>query len=63
MGKWNASAVPDETCTSCGAVYAVKTIGLPARDNDYFKCECGHMMREWNDTRSWSYTLKQPGRK
>jgi hypothetical protein len=61
---WQKEQRPNETCTKCGAVYAVTVTRFPCRDQDSFHCKvCGQLMNEWNDTESPSYRLIQsPGK-
>lgn len=60
---WRSEPSEDETCPHCGAVYSVVATRLPARDSDKFICtRCRGLVRAWNDTLSWSFTLKSPGR-
>ncbi len=56
---WNSEPAPDESCAQCGSIYTVTVSRFPARDRDKFDClVCGHTIRSWNDTYSWSYKLK-----
>ena len=60
MQTWQSEPGTDEICSECGSVYAVVVSRFPARDKDKFDCVvCGHTIRSWNDTYSWSYTLKE----
>ena len=60
---WSSGAGADATCEVCGSIYAVTIHRFPSRDMDSFKCEvCGHLMFEWNDTRSPSFELKKRGK-
>jgi N6-adenosine-specific RNA methylase IME4 len=60
VGVWGREERPDETCSECGSVYSVEVQRFPMRDHDRATCdECGHVLREWNDTLSWVYTLKE----
>ncbi len=57
---WKTASAGEEACDNCGAVYEVKITRYPTRDRDRFNCsKCGHLIRSWNDTNSWSYTLKE----
>lgn len=50
-----------ESCNRCGAVYEVQRIKLPMRDKDKEVCECGNILKSWNGTEMWDYTLIKHG--
>ena len=55
---WATDDAGTETCSNCGAVYAVKLHRAPTRDSDYFDCQiCKQRLRTWNDTEYPSFTL------
>lgn len=56
---WETSNENDFQCPSCGALYAVTVTRYPLKDKDSANCEvCGQVLREWNDTRVPTFTLK-----
>lgn len=38
-------------------MYKVSTQKFPMRDTDQFYCSCGHLVRAWKGTTSYSYEL------
>jgi hypothetical protein len=58
MASWTEKEIGTEECPACGAVYKVKIINMPLTDENLFTCRCGHVMRAWKGTLSYSY---EPG--
>lgn len=47
----------EEKCSKCGAIYKVKAEKIPMKDKDFFRCNCGNIMKEWKGTTIFSYEL------
>lgn len=50
-----------DVCEKCGAEYEVQRKSLPFRDKDSEHCECGCLLKSWNGTEMWNYTLIKHG--
>ncbi len=62
LRPWESESAPDEVCRECDARYRVLVTRFPRGDQDQFNCQvCGALIRSWNDTYSYSYTLINHG--
>ncbi len=61
---WTTSKEDDLPCAKCGSVYSVTVTRYPSRDRGEFKCEvCQTLLKAWNGTHDYSFTLKLRGRR
>ena len=58
MAAWVEREIGTEECPDCGTVYKVRIIKIPLRDENEFKCKCGHVMKSWNGTLMYRYELQ-----
>ena len=58
MATWDEREIGTEKCPECGIVYKVTIMNYPLRDEDYFKCKCGYVMKLWNGTITYKYELQ-----
>ncbi len=56
MATWDESELKNETCSNCGAIYAVRYKSLPLKDDDQFNCACGQLLKSWRETGMYMYT-------
>ena len=63
MAAWVEREIGTEECPDCGTVYKVRIIKIPLRDENEFKCKCGHVMISWNGTLMYKYEVQVKERK
>jgi len=55
---WKHEEKENERCENCHALYKVVEHRLALKDKDSFSCaKCGHLMKSWNTTSDYIYTL------
>lgn len=44
-----------ETCLECERRYQVSARGFPAIGTEFFKCDCGHLLKTWTGLHSFAF--------
>lgn len=59
--SYRKAMADEQTCPRCGAVYRVRSVKVPFRDNDSYTCACGETLGSWNGSRIQQFELLKPG--
>ena len=44
-------------CSACGKEYEIYVMKLPMRDKDSESCECGSILKSWNEAKMYEARL------
>jgi hypothetical protein len=44
-----------ETCPECGCRWQVSARGRPANGTEFFKCDCGNLLKTWTGEQSFVF--------